>query len=589
VLWGPWLAMSRLLSSKIPPKGSMTQSRFLRAQNSEADPPTMNTCLVRPEEAAPCLTQGKPAQEHAPLAGHEKSRTPAAAPVQEQNRTWLQRIRNRSLVMRASSALWAALAIAVSLFAAPLRAQFVYVANDAIPGNVSGYKIDPSTGVLTEITGSPFTAGSNPFSVAVDPSGKFAYVANSGSDSVSGYTINPSTGVLTEITGSPFSVPTGSQPVSVAVDPSGKFVYVANHASGSDSVSGFTIAPGTGALTAIAGSPFSVPTGSQPSSVAVDPSGKFVYVANLVGNVSGFTIGTGALTAIGSFAANTSSTSVAVDPSGKFVYVANQGRGSNRNFPGNVSGYTINSTTGALTPIPTVSNPQGVFFDPGTSGRNQTLSRPRSVAVDPSGKFVYVANFGSDNVSGFTVAPGTGALTAMAASLGDPFPAGLFPTSVAVDPSGKFAYVANSGGGAPGTVSEYKIDSTTGALTAIDTINAGTSPESVAVALVPCPAPVITGATASPHVLWPPNHKFVDVTIDYTETSNCSSTCTLSVTSNEPGPNEWIIVDEHHVQLLAERNGNGSGRVYTITIACTNAGGTTNQDVTVLVPHDQGQ
>jgi hypothetical protein len=42
------------------------------------------------------------------------------------------------------------------------------------------------------------------------------------------------------------------------------------------------------------------------------------------------------------------------------------------------------------------------------------------------------------------------------------------------------------------------------------------------------------------------------------------------VTSNEPGPNEWIIVDAHHVQLLAERNGNSFGRSYTITITCTN-------------------
>jgi len=103
-----------------------------------------------------------------------------------------------------------------------------------------------------------------------------------------------------------------------------------------------------------------------------------------------------------------------------------------------------------------------------------------------------------------------------------------------------------------------------------------------------CQAPVITGAFASPDVLWPPSHTFADVTINYTETSNCPSTCTLSVTSNEPGPDEWIIVDAHHVQLRAERNGNGSGRVYTITITCTNAGGTTTQAVTVLVPHDQG-
>jgi hypothetical protein len=132
-----------------------------RAQNSEAEPPNHEHFSSTPEETAPCLTQGKPEQEHAPLAGHQKSRTLAAAPVQEQNRTWLQRIRNRHWVMRASSALWAALAITVSLFAAPLRAQFAYVANQ-ISNNVSGYTIKPSPGALTAIAGSPFAAGSAP-------------------------------------------------------------------------------------------------------------------------------------------------------------------------------------------------------------------------------------------------------------------------------------------------------------------------------------------------------------------------------------------------------------------------------------------
>jgi hypothetical protein len=107
-----------------------------------------------------------------------------------------------------------------------------------------------------------------------------------------------------------------------------------------------------------------------------------------------------------------------------------------------------------------------------------------------------------------------------------------------------------------------------------------------------CPSPEISGASASPDMLWPPDHKFVDVAIDYTETSNCPSTCTLSVTSNEPPVDdktpEWIIVDAHHVQLRAERLGTGTGRIYTITITCTNAAGTTTQSVTVLAPHDQG-
>ena len=59
----------------------------------------------------------------------------------------------------------------------PLRAEFVYVANSG-DNTVSGYTINPATGALTAIAGSPFAAGEQPISVAMDPSGKFAYVAN---------------------------------------------------------------------------------------------------------------------------------------------------------------------------------------------------------------------------------------------------------------------------------------------------------------------------------------------------------------------------------------------------------------------------
>jgi hypothetical protein len=144
-------------------------------------------------------------------------------------------------------------------------APFAYVANSN-GNNVSGYTINPTTGVLTPIAGSPFAAGFDPESVAVDPSGKFAYVANNDDNNVSGYTINPTTGVLTAIAGSPFAA--GENPISVAVDPSGKFAYVAN--SGDNNVSGYTIDPTTGVLTAIAGSPFAA--GTAPMSVAVTPS-----------------------------------------------------------------------------------------------------------------------------------------------------------------------------------------------------------------------------------------------------------------------------------------------------------------------------
>jgi streptogramin lyase len=143
-----------------------------------------------------------------------------------------------------------------------------------------------------QLSNSPFAAGGGPFSVAVDPSGKFAYVANINSNNVSAYTIDSTTGALSQLSNSPFTA--GSGPASVAVDPSGKFAYVANLFAGS--VSAYTIDSTTGALSQLSNSPFAA--GSNPASVAVDPSGKFAYVANAGGGVSAYTINstTGALT-----------------------------------------------------------------------------------------------------------------------------------------------------------------------------------------------------------------------------------------------------------------------------------------------------
>jgi 6-phosphogluconolactonase len=467
----------------------------------------MKTYLIDLEEAVPNLARESPAQEHALLAGHQKSRTPAAAPVQEQNRTGLQPIRNRSWVMRSCSALCAALAIAVSLFASPLRAQFAYVANFN-SNNVSGYTIDPSTGALSSIAGSPFAAGSFPRWVAVDPGGKFVYVVNEGDKNVSGYTIGPSTGALTAIAGSPFT--TGGDPRSMAVDPSGKFAYVADFTG---NVLGYTINPSTGALTAIAGSPF---TGGQVglNSVVVDPSGMFAYVVNEdVNNVLGYTINpsTGALTAIAGspFAAGIGAISVAVDPSGMFAYVANaQVIGQN----GNVSAYAINPSTGALTAI---------AGSPFAAGQG-----PQSVAVDPSGKFAYVANGGDNTVSGYTIGPTTGALTAIA---GSPFAAGNGPNIVAVDPSGKFAYVTNFSGNA---VSGYTINPSSGALTAIagSPFTAGGGPFSVAIITPPSLVPFASSSAKLEITAGPPSSFDLNESFTLGKNSNGINPVTENVT-----------------------------------------------------------
>ena len=92
--------------------------------------------------------------------------------------------------------------------------QFAYVAN--LGGNtVSAYSINPTTGALTPVTGSPFTTGIFPDAVTVNTTGTFAYVANSGDATVSAYSIDATTGALTPVAGSPFA--TGSYPQYVVV------------------------------------------------------------------------------------------------------------------------------------------------------------------------------------------------------------------------------------------------------------------------------------------------------------------------------------------------------------------------------------
>jgi hypothetical protein len=123
---------------------------------------------------------------------------------------------------------------------------------------------------------------------------------------------------------------------------------------------------------------------------------------------------------------------------------------------------------------------------------------------------------------------------------------------------------------------------------------------STTVAVVDTIAPVITDASASPNVLWPPNHQMVPVTISARLTDNCGPPCwrVIKVKSSEPvnglgdgntSP-DWQILGDHKVSLRAERSGLGSGRVYTITIQARDASGNLSvpKTVTVTVPKSQG-
>jgi DNA-binding beta-propeller fold protein YncE len=69
-------------------------------------------------------------------------------------------------------------------------------------GDVSAYSINANSGALTPVVGSPFTTGSYPNDLAIDPHGKFAYVADNGLwAGVFAHTINATNGALKNIEG----------------------------------------------------------------------------------------------------------------------------------------------------------------------------------------------------------------------------------------------------------------------------------------------------------------------------------------------------------------------------------------------------
>jgi Mg-chelatase subunit ChlD len=112
-------------------------------------------------------------------------------------------------------------------------------------------------------------------------------------------------------------------------------------------------------------------------------------------------------------------------------------------------------------------------------------------------------------------------------------------------------------------------------------------------------APVCTAATASPKVLWPPNHKMATVTIGGVTDPDGGAAPTITVTGvtqDEPvnGLDDGDTAPDASIgtgntlQLRAERSGTGDGRVYAVSFTATDSlGATCSGTVTVGVPHDQ--
>jgi 6-phosphogluconolactonase (cycloisomerase 2 family) len=274
------------------------------------------------------------------------------------------------------------------------------------------------------------------------PPKEILYAAGYG-QAVLEYNIDMGTGAPTLITSA-----AGSSSSGIAITPSNTFLYASN--AKDPGVNAFSIS--SGGLTLLSGSPFllpSYPAFNEVDSLAMDPAGKFLYTPDASSSqIIGFSISTssGALTPLpGSpFPAGMPPLEVAIDPSGKFLYESG----------GGVSGFTIDSSTGALTLIP------GSPFS--TLGYGEV----DGLAFHPSGKFLYAAAFSTNKIAAYSINTTTGVLTAVPGSVFSLSNSNApLPYSLTVDPTGKFLYALGS---ADGKVYGFTIDANTGALTAIN-------------------------------------------------------------------------------------------------------------------------
>lgn len=321
--------------------------------------------------------------------------------------------------------------------------KFAFVANSG-SNNIAVLNINASGAPLTNNSLGAFspyvTDNRTPVSLALDSTYGHIYVAET-AGFVGVFSINSTTGALTEVAGSPYVA--GNSPNSLVLDPTGSFLYVANYYS--KDVSVYSVNRAAGTLAPVAGSPFSV--GSEATQLAIDPGNGCLYVVTVNNGINVFSVNrnNGALSPISGspFAVGTGlAGGITFNSTGKFAYVA----GGNSSTANNLGVFSVDLTTGALVPI------SGSPFSSGTYST--------SVTLDAANKFAYVPNENSSTISVYSVNATTGALAEIS---GSPFSSiRALPTSISIDPTGAYAYVTN--GGTVNSIQTFAINATTGAL-----------------------------------------------------------------------------------------------------------------------------
>jgi len=281
-------------------------------------------------------------------------------------------------------------------------------------GGLTAFSIGPTSGTLTKINDQP-TQGAIPAHVIVDPSGRFALIANYIGANFSVFPIlaNGGVGTFSDVFGVTGKGPNTARqeaphPHQTLFDPAGAFVFGPD--LGTDKVWSWTLSA-AGKLIANSNLPFEqVASGSGPRHMSFHPSGKFVYVIDeMVSSITAFTYNAAVGTFIWlqtvstlppDFTGNSSTAEIIVHQSGKFVYGSNRGHNS-------IVGFRIDQTTGKLSLIGWTS----------TQG-----SIPRGFNIDPSGRLMLVGNQNSDTVVPFRINQSSGRLHPTGAVTSTPVP-----------------------------------------------------------------------------------------------------------------------------------------------------------------------
>jgi 6-phosphogluconolactonase (cycloisomerase 2 family) len=380
--------------------------------------------------------------------------------------TWLETSVDRRQVLAAGALGAAGVILALSGIGLPgtafaeTPARFAYVGsytkdppgggNDN-PVGLSVFRVDPRSGEFMLIQQVP---SANPSFVALDPNQRFLYVINEIDDyqgqktgSAEAYSINPETGILSLLNRQPVM---GTIPGHLTVDPTGKYLIVANYMGGN-----FVTLPiePDGRLGTVVGSfanKGSGPNeerqeGPHPHVVVFDKGKRFIATADLgIDKVQILRLDGGNLQLVSeaSMTPGAGPRHVVFHDNGGILYVVNE-------LNATITALEYDQSSGQLgRQLQTVSTEPAGYAGPQSTAE---------IAIHPSGKFLYASNRGHNSIAGFRIDPANGMLSPIGHTT-----SGIdFPRNFAIDPSGAWLYAANQKGD---TIVQFRVDQGTGKL-----------------------------------------------------------------------------------------------------------------------------